>query len=81
MLEQLVPPVEGGAMPVPSSATVQLTEDLSREFVPTVARDVVEDEVATAARELQGQVPPGSTEELLHRLVTWRLRQRIEGRP
>jgi hypothetical protein len=63
-----------------SSATAELTEHFNREFTPELDPDVVEAEVATAERELRGQVPPGSLEELMHRLVGWRLRQRAGGR-
>lgn len=67
-------------MPASSSATAELTEHLSREFAPALAREVVAAEVAMAERELDGQIPAGAVDELLHRLVVCRLRLRTEGR-
>lgn len=43
-----------------------------RGFLPD---PVVEAAVAKAAGELRGQVPPGAFDELLHRLVAYRLRE------
>jgi hypothetical protein len=57
-----------------------LVERQVAEFSRTLSRAVVEAEVERAERELRGQVPPGALEEMLHRLVRCRLRQRARGR-
>lgn len=62
-----------------TSTARELADDLGEQFAATLPRAVVEAEVATAERELTGQVPEGSLAELLHRLVVCRLRQRAEA--
>ena len=47
--------------------------ELVRSFAGQLPRRVVADEVDRAARELRGQVPPGSLAELMHRLAAHRL--------
>ncbi|MCO1661202.1 hypothetical protein [Pseudonocardia humida] len=66
-------------MRVPTTTARELIEHLSEEFAAALPRAVVEAEVATAERELRGQVPDGAVAEMLHRLVDCRLRQRAQG--
>lgn len=53
---------------------------LSAEFAGILPHVIVEAEVAAAEAELRGQVPPGSLDELLHRLAGHRLRERVGAR-
>lgn len=69
-------PTRSTASPV--VATEGVTDHLHEEF-GGVPRAVLEEEVAVAERELDGQVPAGSADEMLHRLVACRLRQRATG--
>jgi hypothetical protein len=57
-----------------------VARQLSVEFDGVLPRGIVEAEVAAAAEELRGQVPPGSLDELLHRLAGHRLRERAGAR-
>ncbi|WP_300017427.1 hypothetical protein [Pseudonocardia sp.] len=64
-------------MPVhdpPTTGRRGVTRALTEEFAGLVPPDVVGSEVAAAARELRGQVPEGSLDEMLHRLASYRLR-------
>ena len=62
----------------PEHGSAQLSAHLVDEYAGVLRRPVVEAEVAAAARELRGQVPPGSLAEMLHRLVAYRLLERVE---
>jgi hypothetical protein len=42
-------------------------------------RVAVEAMVEEAAAELRGQVPPGSLDEMVHRLAGYRLRETVEA--
>ncbi|MFD2416804.1 hypothetical protein [Amycolatopsis pigmentata] len=52
-----------------------VAEQLAREFGKSVPRADIEEVVATARRDLDGQVPPHALDELLHRLAHYRLSQ------
>lgn len=58
-----------------------LVDRLAEEMGGVLPRTVVEAEVAAAERELDGQVPAGALEEMLHRLVVYRLMLRASGSP
>lgn len=49
-------------------------ERLVRELHGRVPADTVAAEIDTAERELRGQVPAGALDEMVHRLVAYRLR-------
>lgn len=57
----------------------QVCEMLVTEFAGRLDERIVRFEVASAERELRGQVPPGSVEEMAHRLATQRLHQRCQA--
>lgn len=48
-------------------------ERLVREFHGRVTADTVAAEIEIAERELRGQVPTGALDEMVHRLVAYRL--------
>jgi hypothetical protein len=70
-------------MPVhlPISRATRIAAHLTAEFDGVLPRAVVEAEVKAAEYELRGQVPPGSLDELLHRLAAYRLHERAGTRP
>jgi hypothetical protein len=53
----------------------RVAEQLAREFGETVTRTDIDEVVRVARRDLDGQVPPHSLDELLHRLAHYRLSQ------
>lgn len=63
----------------PTGTLGQVCEMLVREFVGCLDERTVRFEVSSAERELRGQVPPGSVEEMAHRLAAHRLRQRCQA--
>lgn len=60
--------------PAQAAIARQLAQEL--DGLPPAA---VEAEVEEAVAELRGQVPPGSFDELVHRLAGYRLRQTAEA--
>ncbi len=54
----------------------EVTRRLTDEFAGVLPPRTVQAEVESAEVELRGQVPPGSLDELLHRLAGHRLRER-----
>ncbi|HXV92678.1 MAG TPA: hypothetical protein VD813_05230 [Pseudonocardia sp.] len=50
---------------------------LAADFDGVLPLGTVEAEVEAAERELRGQIPPGSLDEMLHRLAGQRLAERI----
>ena len=61
------------------STITKVTEHLAVQFDGLHPRATVEAEVEAAELELRGQVPPGSLDELIHRLVEHRLRERARA--
>lgn len=54
-----------------------IARQLSQEF-DGLAPAAVEATVEEAVAELRGQVPPGSLDEMVHRLASYRLRETAE---
>jgi hypothetical protein len=61
------PPVE--------ARRLEVVRQLAVEFDGVLSPFAVAAEVIAAEAELRGQVPPGSLDEMLHRLVGQRLRE------
>jgi hypothetical protein len=56
-----------------------IARQLALEFDDVLPRVAVEAMVEEAAAELRGQVPPGSLDEMVHRLAGYRLRETVEA--
>jgi hypothetical protein len=60
----------------PRGGRSELTRLLSAEYDGLLSQTTVEAEVQAAEVELRGQVPPGSLDEMVHRLAGYRLSAR-----
>jgi hypothetical protein len=65
-----------GDLDRPVARPSDVLEQLEVEFAGIVPPAAVGAVVRAAERELRGQVPPGSLDEMLHRLAGHRLRER-----
>jgi hypothetical protein len=62
--------------PLDHAGRQEVARRLTVEFDGVLPRVAVEAEVEAAEPELRGQVPPGSLDEMVHRLAGQRLRER-----
>jgi hypothetical protein len=58
----------------------EVADRLAVEFEGVLPQVAVDGEVRVAELELQGQVPAGSLDEMVHHLAAHRLRERAEAR-
>jgi hypothetical protein len=63
-------------VPLDHTGRQEVARRLTVEFDGVLPRVAVEAEVEAAELELRGQIPPGSLDEMLHRLARHRLRER-----
>jgi hypothetical protein len=65
----------GSVIPL-SDQQYEVADRLAAEFEGVIPHALVDVEVGVAELELRGQVPAGSLDEMIHRLVEHRLRER-----
>jgi hypothetical protein len=63
----------------PADCVSRVAVDLAAEFAGLLPLDTVTAEVATAERDLRGQVVPAALAEMLHRLADHRLQERVSA--